>query len=189
MKGLDMEKVIEGFDGKYLVSDSGKVFSLHKGIKRERKPVTKDTGYQKMSLRHDGKEHQIPLHRLVAKAFITNPENKRCVNHKDGNKKNNNVSNLEWVTHGENKHHSFKVLGEVHWLKDKHGALCPFHKKVEQVSIETGSVVRAYAGASEAARLNGYSQGTISMACRGERKTAYGFFWRYLENGTSNNSN
>jgi hypothetical protein len=61
------------------------------------------------TIRHEGKE--LLEHRYIAKKFIPNPENKPCVNHKDGNRSNNNLDNLEWVTYSENHKHAYRVLG------------------------------------------------------------------------------
>lgn len=179
-----MEKPVVGFEGCYIVTSDGRIFSVKNGARRERQLVADKKGYLVISLWASNKEKQCKVHRIVAEAFIPNPEGKRCVNHKDGNKKNNHVSNLEWVTHGENKHHAFAVLGERHWMKDKHGALCIHHKVVEQIDPKTDKVVAVYNGAQEAHRLTGFSQGNISSVCRGQRRMANGFIWRY-RNDTS----
>jgi hypothetical protein len=174
-----MEKPIVGFEGCYVVTSDGRIFSVRNGKYRERKLAMDRGGYLVVSLWANNKNKQFKVHRLVAEAFIPNLKNKRCVNHKDGDKQNNSISNLEWVTHGENKHHAFSVLGERHWMKDKHGALCIHHKVVEQIDPNTQEVIAVYNGAQEAYRLTGFSQGNISSVCRGQRKIANGFIWRY----------
>ena len=112
-------KDIEGYEGLYQVSTCGNVKSLPKVrrngtgtyIQKEKllKPSNTSTGYKKVELCKDGKRKSFKVHRLVAQAFIPNPENKREVNHIDGNKHNNNVNNLEWVTSSENKLHAFEM--------------------------------------------------------------------------------
>lgn len=179
-----MELFIEGYDQKYLVASDGKIFSYKNGKKIERKLVVEKQGYLKVCLYKNNKPTQIKVHRLVAIAFIPNPLNKKCVNHKDGNKKNNRVENLEWVTHGENKHHSFVFLGEKHWMKGKLGEKCIHHKIVEQVDLKTNVVVNKFDGTQEAHRVTGFSQGNISAVCRGVRKQANGFFWRYADDSS-----
>jgi hypothetical protein len=84
------------------------------------KPYKNESGYLVFELKKDtvGKKHR--LHRLVAEAFLQNPENKKCVNHKDGNKENNCVENLEWVTHSENMQHAAETGLWVSWNKGKH---------------------------------------------------------------------
>ena len=77
-------------------------------------------GYKFISLRKDGKYYQCYVHRLVAQTFIPNPENKKEVNHKDGNKCNNAATNLEWVTPSENQIHSHQVLGHPSSTKGTH---------------------------------------------------------------------
>ena len=86
---------------KYVVFSTGDVFNLH-GAKMV--GMIDRCGYHEIVL--NGKPYRV--HRLVAEAFIPNTENKPCINHKDGNKQNNNADNLEWCTHSENTIHSFK---------------------------------------------------------------------------------
>lgn len=112
---------VKGYEGLYEVSDFGNVRSLDKRDRRgylhrgkELKKVPIGRGYVASCLSVDGKVDKAYNHRLVAEAFIPNPDGKPDVNHKDGNKKNNVVGNLEWVTHSENGKHSFAVLGRPH---------------------------------------------------------------------------
>jgi hypothetical protein len=97
-------KVIDGYES-YLVTESGDVFST----KRNRY-LTKsyNLGYAKVIIKVNGVHHNKLVHRLVAQAFIPNPENKPQVNHKDCDKSNNHISNLEWCTQSENTIHAFK---------------------------------------------------------------------------------
>ncbi len=105
----------EGWEHNYLVSDDGRVFS--KISNRELKPYAKSRGYgykrrdYTVSITFGKKQHHPAICRLVAKAFIPNPDNKPQVNHIDGNPLNNHVSNLEWATNHENQIHASK-----HWL-------------------------------------------------------------------------
>jgi len=96
-------KEIENYED-YLISDHGRVFSCKR--KKFLKPQKNRGGYLFVNLYKNG-VHKHYLHRLVALAFIENPENKRTVNHIDGCKTNNHISNLEWNTYSENVQHSF----------------------------------------------------------------------------------
>ena len=100
-----MEKLIEAFDNKYSVSSDGIVYSL-KGEKKVLKGKIATSGYREVVINHLGKKTYILVHRLVASVFLMNTNNYRTVNHKDGNKLNNNVSNLEWLTCQENLKHA-----------------------------------------------------------------------------------
>lgn len=100
-----MEKLIEAFDNKYSVSSDGIVYSL-KGEKKVLKGKIATSGYREVVINHLGKKTYILVHRLVASVFLVNTKNYRTVNHKDGNKLNNNVSNLEWCSDSENLIHA-----------------------------------------------------------------------------------
>ena len=110
-------KSIEGYEGKYLIYDDGRVYSQ---IRKNRlkgmflKPTETHDGYFTVHLsdKRGGKQKILKVSRLVALHFIPNPENKPCVNHKDGNKEDNTFTNLEWNTVSANNYHKFRVLGD-----------------------------------------------------------------------------
>lgn len=117
------------------------------------------------------------VHRLVAEAFIPNPENKPCVNHKDGNKLNNCVENLEWCTYSENNLHAFRTLGRKSPWKGKFGKDNFGSKTVLQ--IKDGRIINVFYGTHEAQRETGISQGSITDVCNKKSKTAGGYQWKY----------
>ena len=112
---IEIWKDIPEYEGLYQVSNLGNIrsFYLKNGrLSQKTKPIKlkKDRyGYLKLTLCKNKKYKYVTIHRLVAEAFIPNPENKLQVNHKDGNKFNNQVSNLEWCTCIENIHHAFNI--------------------------------------------------------------------------------
>ena len=126
-------KDIEGYEGLYQVSTYGNIKSLPKVrrngtgtyIQKERllKPSNTSTGYKKVELCKDGKRKGFKVHRLVAIAFIPNPDNKPEVNHIDGNKINNNIDNLEWVTSSEKTIHAYET------------GLSPNKKELDEIRI------------------------------------------------------
>lgn len=102
---METFKVIKGFEEKYKITDKGRVWSNYKQDFLKQGTNTKGYPIVYLSINHT-KQKTIAVHRLVAEHFIENPENKKTVNHIDGNKKNNNIENLEWMTHRENTHHA-----------------------------------------------------------------------------------
>lgn len=111
---METWKDVEGYEGLYQVSDEGRVKSLKKRFGRQEgerimKPSMEWCGYMRLGLTKDGKARIFAVHRLVAKAFIPNPENKPVINHIDGNRANNRVENLEWATYKENSNVSKKL--------------------------------------------------------------------------------
>ena len=102
---------------KYVIQSNGVICSI-KGkkiclLKQTRLP----TGYLQVSIMNNGKCESKLVHRLVAQSFLSNENNKPCVNHKDGNKENNNITNLEWCTYSENEKHSYVVLGKINPIR------------------------------------------------------------------------
>lgn len=120
-------KDIKGYEGLYQISNTGNVKSLERRIDGKKchrkleekilKPIETDRGYLRVKLSRDNKVSKVRIHRLVAEAFIEKPELE--VNHIDGNKKNNCIENLEWVTSKENKQHA-KSIGLYRKKKEEH---------------------------------------------------------------------
>ena len=162
VKLLSNIKDIVGYEGLYQITSDGKVYSLysHRYIKTH---ITK-CGYERIKLYKNHKSCQYDVHRLVAEAFIPNNDNKEQVNHIDGNKLNNNVSNLEWVTRLENIHHAYNA-----------GLKIPARKII---CIETGEIFNS---AKEIEQRYDIWFTSIYRVCKGERKTAGGYHWRYYE--------
>lgn len=115
-------KTIAGTDGEYQVSDTGLVKTTKTG--RILRPSVSRHGYERVCLFKMDRERRYRVHRLVAMAFIPNPDNLPQVNHKDGNKRNNHVSNLEWITNEDNMHHA-----KEHGLRAGHERFCESKKK------------------------------------------------------------
>lgn len=139
-------------------------------------PSTSKKGYKRIGLVKDNKRTYFSMHRLVATAFIPNPENKPCVNHINGIKNDNRIENLEWCTQSENVKHGFDVLNRVVWSKGKTGSLSHLAKKVR--CIDTGEIFNSLFDAAKKIRGN---SGNITMVCKGKGKTYKGFKWEYYE--------
>lgn len=176
---------IEGYEGYYQISNHGRIKSMGLGKTNKKvKILTQQPtiwGYPKVVLSKDGVTSTKSVHRLVAIHFIANPENKPCVNHKNGIKTDNKVENLEWVTTSENELHSYKILGKKSpvGMTGKLGALCKLSKKVRQFDLD-GNFIKEYGGVSDAERLTGISNQNISSVCRGKRREAGGYKWEYI---------
>ena len=157
------------FDG-YSVTDCGEVYS--KKTKRFLKQFPNHKGYLQVCLMVDGKKKTVKVHRLVAVAFVPNPDKKPQVNHKDGNKQNNHAKNLEWCTNSENQTHSYRVIGN-----ENHGG---GGGKTPVMCIETEKV---YCSMSEAAKETGTYAQNINRVCRNGFGTAAGLHWKYINGG------
>ena len=163
-----MEKTIEGFP-KYTVDEKGVVRRLRDG-----KEIAQQIycGYKCVALWNNGKSKWEKVHRLVAKAFIENPDNLPCVNHKDEDKLNNDVANLEWCNHKYNNEYgkNAPLLSMIEARK----------RRVVQID-KKGNEVARFESAKEAERKTGIHQSNISKCCLGRTNyvTAGGYFWKF----------
>ena len=165
--------VYEGYE----VSNFGRVRSLNYNRTnkiRELKSYTNKFGYLRTYLRKDNVTKYIFVHRLVANVFIPNPLNLSQVNHKDENKTNNNVENLEWCTCTYNINY-----GSRNEKSAKTNTNGKKSKKVLQFSL-TGEFIREWPSTMECGR-NGFIQGNVAACCRGQYKKHKGYIWRYKE--------
>lgn len=161
-------KEIGGFPG-YCVDNTGNVFSVKMDVML--KPW-KINGYNAVGLYRSGKRYVFLVHRLVAAAFIPNPENKPCIDHIDGNRANNHADNLRWVTVKENQNNP---ITKSKWIGKKAN---PHHEKaVEQ--IKNGIVVNVFVSIQEAARKGNFSATAICKVCKGKGNLHKGYKWRY----------
>ena len=157
---------VEGFEGLYEVSDDGKVWSIRK--ERWLSSKIDRYGYEAVALTKDGKTTHTTVQRLVAKAFVPNPEHKNCVNHIDENKRNNKPDNLVWVTVRENDNHG---------TRNKRIALTKSVRPVEMILPD--GTTRKFLGCKEASRITGINRCRISKVCKGTAQSAGGYKWRY----------
>lgn len=178
-------KPVRGFENIYEVSNLGRVKSLARTIKaiygksthyseqkiKERilKPNFSTYGYAYVALSKNGKSKTTLVHRIVAEAFLDNPNNLPCVNHKDENPRNDNVENLEWCTYTYNN-----TYKNIHLRKRK------TNRRVIQYDLDMNELKR-WDSITEAAIFYNIENSNISSCCIGKRNHCAGFKWRYYE--------
>lgn len=176
-------KEIEGFEN-YQISDSGLVRKNNKIL-----IPFDNAGYERIQLVNGNKKSKQLIHRLVAKTFIPNPLNKPYVNHKDLNKKNNHIWNLEWVTNKENIQHAIENIpkrkkqlksdmSKIGKLYGKQNGINS-SKPIYQMSLD-GKVIKQYSSAREASRELNISYKCISKCCLGKLKSYKRFLWCFI---------
>jgi hypothetical protein len=184
-------KDIKGYDQYYQVSNLGRVRSKDRMINNPRglsyfkrgrilKSELDRYGYPQVSLCINQKRKAFKIHRLVANAFIQNPENKPNINHINFITNDNSIFNLEWCTQKENAIHSYKN-GRLHPLKKWENIFSydhPASKEVAQYDLE-GKFINKYGSVSEANRITKIHIGNISSVCNGKKKMAGGYKWKY----------
>lgn len=209
---MEIWKDIEGCEGKYQVSNKGRIKSLQdRGVKREKilSLLKHNSGYYSIGLMINGKCKHFLVHRLVAKAFIENPNNYNFVNHKDENKRNNDVENLEWCTKSYNaiyylERDEARKIEYANRLRDKktNELSSPYTKKnhvhtntqgVVQKTYD-GEVVAVYENSIDAYLKTGINFSHITRACKlnesgipktrngssGGKYVSHGFVWEYI---------
>lgn len=163
-------KDIKNYEGFYKISNLGRVKSLGNGGSHKKERIMKAgnvRGYLQLGLRKDGTVKHFYVHRLVAEAFLDNPDNLPEINHKDENKANNCVDNLEWcdrtynITYGTLKH--------------------KFCKPIVQSDLND-NVIKVWQSLCDVQKELGYNKGNIGKCCNNKEHyhTAYGFKWNYL---------
>lgn len=169
-------KDIKDSEGLYQVSNLGRVRSLNyrnkTGYVKVMSQQVSGGGYYQLRIRqHNHIIRSVDVHRLVAETFIPNPDNLPQINHKDENKKNNKVENLEWCTSKYNTNYGNHIKNLIKTSSEKRG------RPVK--CIETGE---CFYTVMEAARKYNYNQGNISNACVGRNytHTAYGYHWKFI---------
>jgi hypothetical protein len=181
-QAMEVWKDIVGYEGMYQVSNYGNVKSLERVVVRsngskmyiKEKLLNKrlnDRGYIEIKLSKNGKSGYAKLHRLVAQAFIPNPENKPQVNHKDTDKENNHVDNLEWNTHSENQKHA-----HANGLYDRSGEANSCNKVSEQDVIEIRT--RKASGEKLGKVYESYKE---SISKHGFKAIWYGYNWKHIK--------
>lgn len=162
-------KDVKGYEGFYKVSNYGDIMSLPRNGTTKNSRILKQRtgkgGYKYVILHKLGKQKTEKVHRIVANNFIPNTQNKREVNHKDGDKTNNRVDNLEWATTSENQLHSIYVLNHL-------------RKQVVQCTVD-GKAIKVWESQAKAAKALKICGGDISRCCNGIRAIAGGYKWRF----------
>ena len=175
---MEIWKDIKNYEGLYKISNTGKIRSVERYVRsntgerlvkgRIRKSKI-DNGYEKIILSKNSKPTTVRVHRLVAQTFIPNPDNKPQVNHIDGNKLNNHVDNLEWVTGDENIKHAINI-GLIE--KDINAKKVKLWNKQETLYFDS---------AYQADKHLGCSIGSVNKVARGICKSIYGYQAKYIK--------
>lgn len=168
-------KDIKGYEGLYQVSDEGNIRRIYKDGKTKLLKNRPSANYYTVCLSDKCQKKTCAVHRLVAETFLDKPEGKTEVNHKDGNKLNNRVENLEWVTQRENCLHSMYQLNKNPFGKPP--------RKVKCIDPITDTIIAEFKSVTDASRSIGKmsARASITNVCQGYQQTAYGYKWEYME--------
>jgi len=170
-------KEIPKYNGAYLISNFGNMKSTERYCHHNGKPwlvkerllskVVGHSGYIEYQVTFNKKHRSEKAHRLVAEAFIPNPDNKPFINHKDGNKQNNYVENLEWCTNQENIFHAY------------HHKLCKKCKRIAQYDMQM-NLIKIWETTGDIERAGIAVRSSIHKACKSENSICKNYKWRYV---------
>ena len=164
-------KDIIGYEGLYEVSNIGRVRSNHSGTWKIMKQSIRKGGYKKIFLRKNKERKSFFVHRLVATAFIPNPDKLPFINHKDENPSNNNVENLEWCTH---------LYNMTYGTCQERARTTHLEKTPSILMYDKEGVLNAvFNSVVEAEKETGIPHSNIISCCKGRLKTAKGYVWKY----------
>lgn len=176
---MEIWKDIKGYEGLYQVSNMGRIKSLGNNKTRKEKILSlkpSNDGYIRVYLCKNGKQKPFSVHRLVAQAFLPNPDNLPEVNHIDENKENNHVKNLEWCDRKYNMNYGSRNERASISRKGKK------HKRKKQIlCIETGEIFDTSQDVINKMFNGKADSSTIRKNSRGETKSAYGYHFKYIE--------
>ena len=192
MEELFIEVPIPEFSDYYLVSDTGKVFSKH--TNKVMTPKLSKMGYYRVTLCNNGFKKTFGVHRLVALAFVPNPNSKPTVNHINEIKTDNRVSNLEWATTAEQNTHGTRIeRAKAHTdykarninykqvaAKHDYIKLASLNRKATVV-YRNGKEIGKFASQKEAALFTDVSEGKVSQCLSGTKKSCKGYSFKYLD--------
>lgn len=179
---MEVWKDVVGYEGLYKVSNIGRIMSCERYVntcgggkrllgEKILKPFKCPGGYCEVSLWKNNKYKTTMVHRIVAVAFLNNPNNFPEVNHKDENKENNCIENLEWCTSKYNANYGSRTQK----MKDKKPS------KPVIMMDKSGNVVKKYNSLGDASRETGFDISAIIRVCKGKQKTSMGYKWIYAE--------
>ena len=166
---------VKNYESLYEVSDQGRVKSLKFGKERILKPLRNLKGYLLVNLYKNGERKTYRVHRLVAKTFTPNPHNLPEVNHKDENKENNSVQNLEWCDSKYNNNYG---------TRNQRSAKARMNNNLSKPILQftnDGEFVREWKSTVDVQRNLGYAHQNISSCCTGKIKSSYGYIWKFKD--------
>jgi hypothetical protein len=168
MSEEELWKVINGYS-KYEISSNGRIRNINGVILKQ----GINAGYNIINIFGDDKKRKkFYIHRLVSSSFLDIENGKTQVNHKDGNKENNSLTNLEWTSPSENIKHAYN-----------NNLINKYNVEIEQYTKD-GIFIKLYSSLSEASKENNIDTGSIAHVCKGQRKSSGGFIWKYKNSKT-----
>ena len=177
-------KDVVGFEGRYLISNMGRCRTLVQGKNTIMKPWIEGSWYSFLHLRKWGNSYNLKLHRAVMFAFVWEDEVRKFVNHKDWNKQNNKLDNLEWVTRSENDKHRYRILWyktpfQINpYMKWVYWEWHPLSKKIKQYSLDW-EFIKEWTWINQMCRELWISGSCISQCCKWKYSQSWWYKWSY----------